>query len=583
MSPFLPHKGFCSNVLKVATIFAVGLFVKEYHSLVSAFLKKNWKWIAGGTALLIVAVIFILAFRVISFIGDITAPTRQSIYIKPTPDVQASVSAQALSNELFGTPTPGGTTAAVTTLPAVTPTPNFNSSTVVQKIKSGQPITVLLLGYGGFGHDGEWLTDTILVMRYDPKTKTILQFNIPRDLYVNVPTEGKNRGRFMKINSVFSYIMTMDKPADGLDARYRWTDSKNKQDGAANLVADSVEPVLGFQIDYWATLSFEGFRKFIDAMGGVEVDVERAFMDKEYPKNDNDKVDASYITIFFKAGVQKMDGETAIRYARSRKSETPMEGGDFARSRRQMRLIQAVKEKALRENLVLKSLDYMGALQGNVRFSLEFGELTALANYFNGEGKSLANDIKFSSEVLNDRFLDETSLPAEGYVLTPKEGQGKYTAIQRWVQSVISNADIRREGVYVQVLNSNGTIGIASKFTDFLLDKGFRVSQEQDGEGVRDQTEIVDYTQGGAPNTVARLKSFFPTLNVKVTQLTPDKRPKNSPNEAAIQLYLGKDFKPAGTASLTQLNTAAPKSQPVPTTRAQVVDNLAWAERREEN
>lgn len=536
----------------------------------SAFLKKNWKWIARGSALVIVAVIFFLAFRVISFIGDITAPPRQSQFSTPTPDVQASVSAQALANDLFGTPTPGGTTTAAAgataILPALTPTPGFNSSTVVQKIKNGQPITVLLLGYGGFGHDGEWLTDTILVMRYDPKTKTILQFNIPRDLYVNAPTDGKNKGRWMKVNLVFGYIMDMDKPTDDLDARYRWTDTKNKQDGAANLVADTIEPVLGFQIDYWATLSFEGFRKFIDSMGGVEVDVERAFVDKEYPKNDNDKVDASYITISFKAGLQKMDGETAIRYARSRHSETPMEGGDFARSRRQMRLIQAVKEKAVKENLVLKSLDYMSALQGNVRFSLDFGELTSLGNYFNGEGKALANDIKFSSEVLNERYLADTTLPVEGYALLPKEGQGKYGAIQRWVQSVTSNADIRREGVYVQVLNSNGTTGVASKFTDFLLDRGFRVSQEQDSDGVREQTEIVDYSQGAAPNTIARLKSFFPNLNVKVTQLSPDKRPKNNPSEAAIQLYLGKDFKAAGITSLSQPATAGANSQPAPTT-----------------
>ncbi len=544
----------------------------------SAFLKKNWKWFALGTGVVVLAVITFMAFRVISFVSDVTGggrPTDVAIS-SPTPDIAATATVQAQANALFGTPTPGSTTAAsVNVATSPTPTANFNTADIVQKIKGGQPITLMLMGYGGNGHDGEWLTDSILIMRYDPKTKTMQQFSVPRDFYLFVAYGGKDKGAWMKVNSILGFIMDWNKPnQDALDPKYRWTDDKKKFSAGVNLAADTIQGVLGIRIDYWTTMSFEGFRKFIDAMGGVDVDVERAFVDKKYPKNDNDQIDASYVTIEFKAGLQHLDGENAIRYARSRYSES-VEGGDFARSRRQMRLITAVKDKALKDNLVLKSLDYMGALQGNIRFSLEFGELTALANYLNSpEGKTLSNDVKFSSEVLTNEYVTEASFPDVGYALLPTEGKGNYTRIQRWVQRVTAAADIRRENIRVQVLNANGKSGIAGDFQDYLLSQGFRTTDSSDGAN-RDFTEIVDYTNGQSPNTVARLKSYLSNLTgLKITTTTADKRPPNLSSDTGIQLFLGKDFK--GTANA---NTNTGGQVPEPTPKA-MVDNSATTARR---
>jgi LCP family protein required for cell wall assembly len=538
------------------------------------FLKKNWKWIAGGTGILVLALITFLFFRVISFIGDTTGGGRTDSgnFTTPTPDIPATATAQAQMSELFGTATIRATTAAGTTpTPAITITPtpitNFNTSKVVQSIQKGEPVSLLFLGYSGANHDGQWLTDTILIMRYDPKTKTMLQFSVPRDLYVYAPTGGKDNGRWMKVNGILGYVMDWNRPnQDALDPKYRWTDDKKKFDSGVNLVADTLQEVVGFRIDYWATISFEGFRKFIDSMGGVEIDVERAFIDKKYPRNDNAAVDAAVITVEFKAGKQLMNGETAIRYARSRNSETPLEGGDFARSKRQAKVIAAVKEKALKENLVLKSLDYMSALQGNIRFSLDFGELTALANYFNSpDGKALATDVKFSTEVINETLVTDVTLSDVGYALYPKDGKGNYTSIKRYVQSAIANADIRREQIRVQVLNANGTPGLAGKMTDFLVNQGFRLTEENDAPN-QETTEIIDYTNGAAPNTIARLKSYLGNLpNLKVTVKNPDQKPQFTPNEVGVHLLLGKDFKGAtnpgtGGASGGQTNPT-PRSQ----------------------
>jgi LCP family protein required for cell wall assembly len=520
-----------------------------------AFLKKNWRWFLIGLIVIGLGSAIVIGWRVVTFVRATTGGGRTQGYLTANPTPPSGQTTITYNSDLF-IPTPTATEPGFKlTIPPVSsllPTevalsgPSSSaalaaSSSLVEKLKNGESLSLLLVGYGGNGHAGEWLTDTVMVMRYEPKTKTILQFNIPRDLYVFVPYGGQNSGKWAKLNTILASIMEWNKPdQSSLDPKYRWHNDQQKFDSGVNLLADTVELVLGIPIDQWATLSFEGFRRLIDAMGGVQIKVERSFIDYQYPRNDNDQIDASYITIQFQAGDQIMNGEQAIRYARSRHSETPLEGGDFARSRRQMRLISAVKEQVLKQNLLLKALDYMQALQGQIRFSLNFGELTNLANYLNSpEGKALSNQIKFSSEVLDGTYLVDSTIN-EDYVLLPKEGQGKYQAIQQWVQSRLANADIRREGVRVQVLNSNGKVGLAGQITDFLLDHGFRTSDSQDGED-QAQTELVDYTAGAAPNTVARLKSYLPGL--KVMQLSSDQKPKNVLPEVDMQLFLGKDFK----------------------------------------
>ncbi|HEX2912618.1 MAG TPA: LCP family protein [Chloroflexia bacterium] len=496
--------------------------------------KKHWKRILALASLVVLLLVGFGLFRVVSFVGSTTGGGRSQGYLTTaTPDVTTPTGVQnQVFNSLTGTPTPA--------LPALTPTPDFSNSSLVQKVKGGAPVTMLLFGYGGYGHAGQWLTDTIMLLRYDPKNKTLLELNIPRDLYVFIPYGGANNGRWAKINTVFASIMEWDKPTQqSLDTRYRWDNDQKKYDSAANLLADTVELVTGQRVDYWAGLSFEGFRRFIDAMGGVEVNVQRYFIDHKYPRNDDDQVDASVMTVEFYPGKQLMNGERAIEYARSRYSDSPEEGNDFARSQRQMNLINAVKDKALKENLVLKIFDYMQALQGQLRFSLDFGEIASLANYLNSsEGKSLLQQTRLVPAVLNDKLLIDKTLDG-AYILVPREGQGQYDQLQRWLRFAILNADMKDDEIKVQVLNSNGTPGIAAKFSDFLIGQGFRVLQEQDGEN-QEQSELLDYTMGKSPATVARLKSYLP--NLKVTELSPDKKPANAPSGVDMQLRLGKDF-----------------------------------------
>ncbi len=179
-------------------------------------------------------------------------------------------------------------------------------------------MNVLLLGVGGEGHEGSQLTDTIILASIDLKEKRVGMLSIPRD--TAYPLGG---GRFEKINAVNAYF-EQDHPGEG-----------------AKRTAEAFSTLLEQPIDHVIKIDFAGFAKFVDALGGIQVNVERSFTDYQYPT-----ADKKWMTVSFKKGVQTMDGKTALIYARSRHGNNG-EGSDFARSRRQQIVIMAVRNKLL--------------------------------------------------------------------------------------------------------------------------------------------------------------------------------------------------------------------------------------------
>lgn len=189
-------------------------------------------------------------------------------------------------------------------------------------------INLLLLGIGGEGHDGPYLTDTMILAEIRPDIGEVALISIPRDYLVNLPD---NLGE-QKINAAFAYGF-----------------GKNKDyDDAGRWARQAVENISGLQIPYFAVLDFSGFKRAINQVGGLDVHVDRAFTDTTFP---NDTTYGYLSPITFNEGDQRMDGTRALQFARSRHAEG-LEGSDFARSLRQQKIIQAFKEKTLKLNLV---------------------------------------------------------------------------------------------------------------------------------------------------------------------------------------------------------------------------------------
>lgn len=190
-----------------------------------------------------------------------------------------------------------------------------------KKLKGAEEnrINILLLGMGGEGHQGKYLTDTIMLVSINPSTYQTALLSIPRDLYVQIPdTKLKT-----KINAIYAYNLN---------------NKDQTRANSLNAVATTIEEVTGQKIHYSLALDFDGFKQIIDELGGIDLEVTEDIHDTRYPGPNY-----SYETFSIKKGFQHLDAETALKYARVR--HTP--DGDFGRSARQQQVIAAAKKKAL--------------------------------------------------------------------------------------------------------------------------------------------------------------------------------------------------------------------------------------------
>jgi LCP family protein required for cell wall assembly len=272
-------------------------------------------------------------------------------------------------------------------------------------LAGGREANVLVLGYGGQGHDGAYLTDSLLLLHSDLSSGKTAQISVPRDLWVQIPP---GSGRYAKINSAYAYGR-----GEGGDAV-----------AGGRLATTKVGQVTGLPTERWVTIDFQGFRALVDALGGVDIEVERAFT-AQYPANDDPAIDPSWTTVSFAAGKQHMDGETAIRYARARYADIPEEGSDFARSQRQQRLVAAIAAQLKRPTSWPRALGIMGALQPALRTNLAPADLLILF---------LRADTGHAARIhLDDTNVLVNATSADGQAILVPRGDD-YGLIVRYVQ-----------------------------------------------------------------------------------------------------------------------------------------------------
>jgi LCP family protein required for cell wall assembly len=221
-------------------------------------------------------------------------------------------------------------------------------------------VNILVMGYGGSGHDGAYLTDSMVVMSLMPQSHHTTLVSVPRDLWIQYPP---NSGNYNKINAV--YPIASNNNAD--------------QVAGGDAAAKKVSLVTGLDVKYWITINFAGFRDFINAIGGVDVNVPDSFK-ANYPANDDPTINASWKTINFVKGLQYMDGETAIEYARARYViDNPAEGTDFARSARQQLIMKAALSKLKDWHTWPSFFSALDALKHTIYTNLSLADLAQFA------------------------------------------------------------------------------------------------------------------------------------------------------------------------------------------------------------
>jgi len=184
--------------------------------------------------------------------------------------------------------------------------------------------------------------------------------SIPRDLYVEIPRDtvvGQSYG-FQRINTAY---LLGERVREGYGAL---------------LAMQAVQYNLGIRIHDYIVFDFQAVIAAIDAIGGVEIDVPRAIVDYAYP----DMYTNGYDPLYIPAGRQWMNGELALKYARSRHDSS-----DFDRARRQQQVIAAVRERILRfemlPQLLLQASNLWAALSAHVRSGLTLEQWIQLALY----------------------------------------------------------------------------------------------------------------------------------------------------------------------------------------------------------
>lgn len=216
--------------------------------------------------------------------------------------------------------------------PGLSPTPQQVSLLVPSP---GPPVTVLVLGIDR--RPGETIparSDTVLVVRAEPEQQRLALLSLPRDLVVDVPGYGRTR----------------------LNAAHAYGELYGEDGGGTELARGTVGHLLDIPIDYVVYLNFQGFIKAIDAIGGITVDVEHELYDPHYPT-----MDYGYMEAHFLPGPQRMDGETALIYARIRHMDS-----DFERMRRQQQVMTSILEQ-VRERHALERLQHIADLTTALR------------------------------------------------------------------------------------------------------------------------------------------------------------------------------------------------------------------------
>lgn len=283
--------------------------------------------------------------------------------------------------------------------------------------QTGGKTNFLILGIAGGNHEGSNLTDSINFLSLDIKNKKITLIGIPRDIWSETLKD--------KINSAYAY------------------GEAKKQGGGFLLAKAEVAAILGKPIHYAALIDFEEFKTLIDYLGGIDIYIERSFTDPKYPikgrENDlcngDQEYKCRYETLTFSKGFQHMDGDLALKFVRSRYAQGE-EGSDFARNKRQQKVLMALYEKILAKvkTLNIKQIeDLYFLLDKAIKRDITNKEILSLGKKF-----LFLKNIKINHNVLSEDFFIVPPVSSYGkYVLIPKDND--FSLIHQYVDCLLNN------------------------------------------------------------------------------------------------------------------------------------------------
>ncbi len=311
---------------------------------------------------------------------------------------------------------------------------------------------ILLLGDGGHVRDGADLVDTIMVASIDYQKNAVSLLSIPRDFYIE-------RG------------LTEDLVWPGkINELYRNHKNQMSEKERFELFMNVVGEIVNLDIQYYARVDFDAFVEVIEALDGITVNVQEAIYDPYYPNETDD----GYTVFSIKKGLQEMDGETALKFVRSRKTTS-----DFDRAARQQLVIEAIQQKALSKDILTstnKLKKIYNAISENVNTNLSLREMISLGEFAR----------HFDRNHLVRKVIHDDPGQDGGFLYTPERelynGQFVLIPFGEDLDLIHKYTDLifhKREALYfpatIEVLNATKIPGIARNTAYQLNRYGFDV------------------------------------------------------------------------------------------------------------
>lgn len=442
------------------------------------------------------------------------SPTATPFQPSPWTPTSAALSALVL-DPASTTSTPPAPALTQTELPTVDP--NFLINTVAPQptidiaaynsevLNNGQEtVNFLLIGSDKRQSDASFRTDTMVVAILHPDEGQVALISIPRDLWVYIPGWENNR-----VNTAYQRGISTNHPG-----------------GGPGLLKETIEYNLGIRIDHTAMVDFDGFRKIVDTLGGVDIPVSCAYTDwRLIDPSYNPEIENNWYLYTVSPGVIHMDGDLALWYARSRQKSS-----DFDRGRRQQEVLRSIFTQALQTGTLTRIPDLYNNLKDSVTTDLGLGDLLQLSVY---APKMTNADIR--SYYIRPPYVTSWITSGGAYVLLPNQ-----ELLPQLLAQALSPAaaTVQKQAFLVDVMNGTSIPGYETLAATRLNYAGYETriipSDRQDYaySVLLDKSAVQDPT---VSNNILSVMGMLPG------SLIPAQDPSSS---AQFVLILGYDYQP---------------------------------------
>lgn len=348
------------------------------------------------------------------------------------------------------------------------------------KVGSDGRTNILIFGTSGYdmqgsegdgAHDGAQLTDSIMILSIDQKSKDVAMVSVPRDLKTDTCFADK-------INELY-YCENLDG---------------NNENNGANALRDRISSILGIEVQYYVHINWMSLIQIVDAIGGVDVTVD-------------EDIDDDWTKTYIKAGVPvHLNGEQALGLARARHGTAH---GDFTRGESQQKILIAIKEKISNMNFGVGEIVNLANILGeNLRSDFDSNTIYAGAKVF---AESDFNSIRQIPLIGTDsNYLTTDTIKGISYVV-PTAGVGKYDGIRNYIKQAFLKNPVILENAHIAVLNGSGVSGLAAKEMEELQRSVFNVVYTGDAPSGNYFEKLYLYALTDKPATKEKLETYYNT------------------------------------------------------------------------